>query len=90
MKFTLIKFCPKETGHGIAVRGDLVQVAEWVKSEWNDNEISDKIDSFFDGWGDLVRGDDGKLYMAERLWCSTEHDGEYGIWCEIVNQNLKF
>ena len=86
MKFTLIEACPKVKGKCLAVNGEKVQVAGWVKRELNPNELGDKIDSFFDGFGDLVRGEDGKLYLAESF-CWNEHFGEYGIWCELANQD---
>lgn len=89
MKFTTLKVSPKmENGITIAVKGELVQVADWVKKACNEDEIGDEIDSFFDGYGDLVRGDDGKLYMATEMYCGGNHG--YGIWCEVEDQNLKF
>lgn len=88
MKFTLIEECPKEKGKEFAVSGGKVQVADWVKKHYSENELGDWIDGFFDGFGDLVRGDDGKLYLAEKFFFDDEHFAEYGIWCELLNQEI--
>lgn len=84
MKFTLIEARPKMNRKSYAVTGK-VQVADWLERVWNDNEISDEIDSFFDGFGDLVRGEDGKLYLAEICYAGGESG--YGIWCELKDQS---
>ena len=77
MKFTLIEERPKLNGKIYHLKGETVQIADWLKEKYTPNEIDDKIDSFFDGFGDLCRGDDGKLYLVE---C--------GIWCELINQEI--
>lgn len=76
MEFTLIEERPKMNGKIYRLKGGTVQIADWLKEAYNPNEIDDKIDSFFDAFGDLCLGDDGKLYLVEG-----------GIWCEIANQN---
>lgn len=99
MKFTLIEARPKMNGKSYAVKGDKVQVADWLKKAWSENRISDEIDSFFDGYGDLVRGEDGKLYLAEQCYGGYDErvngkmtyidcSGQYGIWCELKDQNV--
>lgn len=36
-----------------------------VRPDFTENDHEHQIDGFYDGWGDICRGDDGALYCVE-------------------------
>lgn len=62
---------------------ETIHVEDWMYSA-GENRVDDERDYFWDGFGDLVRGEDGKIYMAQKFFFNSEHFGEYGIWCEVI------
>ena len=80
MKFTLIEAGGVEkVKQEFKFLPETLHVEDWMYSK-GENRVGDDLDYFWDGFGDLVRGEDGKVYMAQ-FWGG--HSGEYGIWCEV-------
>ena len=57
----------------------LAQIDKTAEPDRNDNYHDDEIDSFYDGWGDLCKGEDGKLYGV--VFSLNTHKPY--VWCEV-------
>ena len=82
MKFTEV--IKKSTGDARIMDGyRFVGVADSV------GELhSGDVDSFYEGWnGNIERGEDGKLYLVERLSFRSYSDVVPMIWCEVKEEN---
>ena len=84
MKFTIIEECGvQKVKQEFKFLPETLHVEDWMYSK-GENRVADERDGFWDGFGDLVRGEDGKVYMAQKFFYNSEHFGEYGIWCEVI------
>ena len=82
MKFEIVKAGgTKQVGY--KAKTETLHVEAWVESELNPNKLNNEIDSLWDMYDDIVRGEDGILYIATRIYQGTDHYGEYGIWAEV-------
>lgn len=66
-----------------------ITVAEFVKEQFDFNYIENLKDEFLDLINlDLVEDEDGKYkYLAMPWWQTGDHEGEYAIWAEVLEDN---
>jgi hypothetical protein len=66
-----------------------IAVAEFVKEQFDFNYIENLKDEFLDLINlDLVEDEDGKYkYLAMPWWQTGDHEGEYAIWAEVLEDN---
>ena len=83
MTFTVIKSSNSETRamDGYHFVG-IAQIDKTAAPDHSENWYYDQVDSFYDGWEKICRGDDGKLYLVDfdifshkpLVWCEIEED----------------
>lgn len=82
MKFTIIKDsdCQTRAMNGYRfVDPHKTEVDKSVNPEWDENRWEKEIDSFYDGWESVCKGDDGRCYLVA-FDVETERPM---IWTEI-------
>lgn len=87
MKFEIVKAGgTKQIGY--KAKTETIHIEDWVEKDLNPNKLHDEIDSLWDMCDDIVRGEDGVLYIAAKIYQGNEHYGEYGIWAEVVEAEI--
>lgn len=78
MKFITLRESTQDTK---AIRGygffEKASIDKTARPDYDENDHDYALDSFYDGWGDLCRGEDGDLY------CVEFYEGKPYIWARI-------